>query len=70
MSIKKTENVFAAKALRDLQVDWLLDNPIRWTLKLWNRKMALHAIKYLDRLVENSKWAEINACNFCYIGQK
>jgi SAM-dependent methyltransferase/uncharacterized protein YbaR (Trm112 family) len=32
--------------------------------------MALHPIKYLDRLVENAAWAEITACNFYYIGKK
>ena len=32
--------------------------------------IVLHPIKYLDRFVENSTWAEINACNFYYIGQK
>lgn len=32
--------------------------------------IILHPIKYLDRFFENSKWAEINACNFYYIGKK
>ena len=32
--------------------------------------IILHPIKYLDRLFENSKWAENNACNFYYVGKK
>ena len=32
--------------------------------------IILHPMKYLDRFFENSKWAEINACNFYYIGKK
>lgn len=32
--------------------------------------IILHPIKYVDRFFENSRWAEINACNFYYIGKK
>jgi len=35
-------------------------------LLLW----ILLPFKYLDYLVENSKWAEIFACNFYYLGEK
>jgi SAM-dependent methyltransferase/uncharacterized protein YbaR (Trm112 family) len=32
--------------------------------------LLLHPMKYLDRWVENAEWAEINACNFYYLGMK
>jgi len=32
--------------------------------------IVFHPIKYLDRFAENAAWAEINACNFYYIGKK
>jgi SAM-dependent methyltransferase len=32
--------------------------------------LALHPIKYLDRLIENAEWAEVCACNFYYLGEK
>ena len=32
--------------------------------------VIFHPIKYLDRLFEDAKWAEINACNFYYVGKK
>jgi uncharacterized protein YbaR (Trm112 family)/SAM-dependent methyltransferase len=32
--------------------------------------ILLHPIKYLDRLFEDSGWAEISACNFYYLGRK
>jgi uncharacterized protein YbaR (Trm112 family)/SAM-dependent methyltransferase len=32
--------------------------------------LAVHPMKYLDRLFENAEWAEIPACNFYYLGVK
>lgn len=32
--------------------------------------VILHPVKYLDRCFEDSKWAEVSACNFYYIGKK
>jgi SAM-dependent methyltransferase len=32
--------------------------------------IVLHPVKYLDRFFEDSKWAEVNACNFYYLGKK
>jgi len=32
--------------------------------------IVLYPVKYLDRFFENSKWAEVNACNFYYLGKK
>ena len=34
------------------------------------RRVLLHPIKYLDRLVEGRKWARVCACNFYYVGRK
>jgi len=32
--------------------------------------ILLHPVKFIDRLFENSEWAEITACNFFYVGEK
>jgi SAM-dependent methyltransferase len=32
--------------------------------------LILHPFKYLDRICENSQWAETTACNFYYLGKK
>jgi SAM-dependent methyltransferase len=32
--------------------------------------IVFHPFKYLDRLCEKSKWAQVCACNFYYLGRK
>jgi SAM-dependent methyltransferase/uncharacterized protein YbaR (Trm112 family) len=56
--------------LTDITKGMLSFNRYIQTAAYLGLSILLHPIKYLDRLVENAKWAEVNACNFYYLGKK
>ena len=47
----------------------LFNKYLRATVRL-SLSIIMHPLKYLDLFCEDSKWAEICACNFYYIGKK
>ncbi|MEM6884739.1 MAG: methyltransferase domain-containing protein [Verrucomicrobiota bacterium] len=54
----------------DMLQGLLSGNKYVMALVMLPASLLLHLFKYLDRLVEGGSWAEINACNFYYVGKK